>query len=111
MLDLAEDLSFFVYRSDNNAILAKSIRGYEAAKQRADQIRKQQGLPWNVVKFKAERRAQNSAGQHGVGAGGQNFTNASGQRGRFDYARNFNASNGRRFRGYTDSSGNYYDID
>ena len=111
MLDLAEELSFFVYRSDNNAILAKGIRGYEAAKQRADQIRKSQGLPWNVVKFKAERRAQKPAGQYGVSAGGQNFTNASGQRGRVDYARNFNPSKGRRFRGYTDAGGNYHDVD
>lgn len=111
MLDLAEELSFFVYRSDNNAILAKGIRGYEAAKQRADQIRKQQGLPWNVVKFKAERRAQNSAGQYGVSSGGQNFTNASGQRGRFDYAPRYNPSKGRRFRGYTDPQGNYHDVD
>ena len=111
MLDLAEELSFFVYRSDNNAILAKGIRGYDAAKQRADQIRKQQGLPWNVVKFKAERGVQKPAGQYGVSAGGQNFTNASGQRGRFDYAPRYNPSKGRRFRGYTDSQGNYHDVD
>jgi len=62
MLDLAEELSFFVYRSDNNAILAKGILGFEAEKQKADQIRKAQGLPWSVVKFKAERKVQKPAG-------------------------------------------------
>ena len=108
---LQEELSFFVYRTDTNGVLARGIFGYEEAKRRADLIRKQQGLPWSVVKFKAERKVQKPAAQFGVSAGGQNFTNASRQRGRVDYARNFNPSKGRRFRGYTDSSGNYHDID
>jgi hypothetical protein len=111
MLDLAEELSFFVYRSDNNAILAKGILGFEAAKQKADQIRKAQGLPWSVVKFKAERRVQKPAGQVGMSSGSQNITSRYGQRGRVDYARNYNPSKGRRFRGYTDAQGNYHDID
>ena len=111
MLDLAEELSFFVYRSDNNAILAKGILGFEAAKLKADQIRKAQGLPWSLVKFKAERRVQKPAGQVGMSSGNQNITSRYGQRGRVDYARNYNPSKGRRFRGYTDSAGNYHDID
>ena len=111
MRDLAEELTFFVYRSDNNAVLAKGILGFEAAKQKADQIRKAQGLPWSVVKFKAERRVQKPAGQVGTSAGSQNITNRYGQRGQVDYARNYNPSKGRRFRGYTDAQGNYHDID
>jgi hypothetical protein len=39
------------------------------------------------------------------------FTNTSGQGGRVDYARRYNPSKGRRFRGYTDSQENYHDID
>ena len=111
MLDLAEELSFFVYRSDNNAILAKGILGFEAAKQKADQIRKAQGLPWSLVKFKAERRVQKPAGQVGMSSGSQNITSRYGQRGRVDYAPRYNPSKGRRFRGYTDAQGNYHDID
>jgi hypothetical protein len=116
---LAEELSFFVYRSDTNAVLARGIFGYEEAKRRADQIRRSQALPWSVVKFKAERKVQRpGAGlpqpgttQFGVSRDGKTFTNASGQSGRVDYAKRYNPSKGRRFRGYTDSQGNYHDID
>ena len=111
---LLEDLSFYVYRTDTNAILARGIVGYEAAKERANQIRKQQGLTWNLVKFKAERRTQVPSEKKirfGVSPDGKTFTNAYGQRSRVDYSRNFNPSKGRRFRGYTDAQGNYHDID
>lgn len=116
---LLEDLSFFVYRSDTNAVLARGIIGYEEAKRRADQIRRTQDLPWNVVKFKAERKVQKpgtGAGQSGprrfgISRDGKTFTNAYGQQGRMDYAARFNPSKGRRFRGYTDADGNYHDID
>ena len=110
---LWENLSFFVYRADTNAVLARGIIGYEVAKQRADQIRKQQGLPWSVVKFKAERKVQKpfTAQQFGVSRDGRTFANARGETGRVDYAKRFNPSKGRRFRGYTDSQGNYHDID
>jgi hypothetical protein len=118
---LAEELSFFVYRSDTNAVLARGIFGYEEAKNRADPIRRSQGLPWSVVKFKAERGNQASAAggssgttpkkQFGVSRDGKTFTNTSGQSGRVDYAKRYNPSKGRRFRGYTDAQGNYHDID
>lgn len=114
---IKEELSFYVYRSDNNGVLARGILGYKAAKERANQIRKQQGLPWSVVKFKAEPRPQRAAGlaggqrQFGVSGDGRWFTNASGQRSRVEYAPRFNPSKGRRFRGYTDAQGNYHDID
>lgn len=110
---IQEELSFFVYRSDTNGVLARGILGYEAAKERANQIRKQQGLPWSLVKFKAERKVQKPvhSRQFGVSSDGKTFTNSSGQSGKIDYARRYNPSKGRRFRGYTDSQGNYHDID
>jgi len=110
---LKEENFFYVYRSDTNGILGKGILGYEEAKRRADQIRKQQKLPWSVVKFKAERKVQKPvpSRQFGVSGDGRTFTTASGERGRVDYARRYNPSKGRRFRGYTDSQGNYHDID
>lgn len=113
---IQEELSFFVYRSDTNGVLARGILGYEAAKDRANQIRKQQGLPWSLVKFKAELRPQGAAGPKqqsriGVSGDGRWFTNASGQRSRVEYAPRYNPSKGRRFRGYTDAQGNYHDID
>lgn len=108
---LKEELSFFVYRTDNNAVLAKGIRGFDAAKEAANRLRKSHGLKWDQVKFKAERRTQKPSGQFGVSADGRTFTNARGERGRMDYARTVNPSKGRRFSGYYDKHGNFHDLD
>lgn len=118
---LQEDLSFFVYRNDTNTVLARGIIGYDEAKRRADQIRRSHGLPWSVVKFKAEQRTQRPAGatqgqpnqqrSFGVSRDGKTFINAYGQRGRVEYSPRYNPAKGRRFRGYTDADGNYHDID
>ena len=108
---LLEELSFYVFRTDTNAVLARGIQGYEAAKEKANALRKSHGLKWDQVSFKAERRAQKPSGQFGVSADGRTFTNAYGQRSRVEYAPRYNPSKGRRFRGYTDSQGNYHDID
>jgi len=114
---LLESLSFYIYRTDTNAVLARGIIGFEAAKARASQIRKTMQLPWDRVKFRAERKVQTPAAipqarsQSGVSPDGRWFTNASGQTNRVQYARNYNPSKGRRFRGYTDAQGNYYDLD
>ena len=119
-LALLEDLSFYVFRTDTNAVLARGIQGFEAAKSKANDFRKQNGLKWDQVKFKAERGMGGSMGgstaaapkkQFGVSQDGKTFTNTSGQSGRVDYARHYNPSKGRRFRGYTDAKGNYHDID
>ena len=121
-LNLLENLSFYVYRTDTNAVLASGIDGYEAAKTRANDLRKQYGLKWVQVKFRSERGSQSSVAsggstavapkkQFGVSQDGKTFTNTSGQSGRVDYARHYNPSKGRRFRGYTDAKGNYHDID
>ena len=119
--ELEEEHSFYVYRTDTNAVLARGIQGFEAAKERANQLRKSHGLKWDEVKFKSERGNQSSGGssgaaaapkkQFGVSQDGKTFTNTSGQSGRVDYAKRYNPSKGRRFRGYTDPQGNYHDID
>ncbi|MEX0649856.1 MAG: hypothetical protein WD200_02560 [Candidatus Andersenbacteria bacterium] len=105
---LDEENTFYVLRTDTNSVLARGIKGFEAAKERASQIRKSHNLKWDQVKFKAERQP---ATQFGVSGDGKNFTNAHGQRSAVQYARSYNPSKGRRFRGYTDAQGNYHDID
>lgn len=120
--ELEEEHSFYVYRTDTNAVLARGIQGFEAAKNRANELRKSHGLKWVEVKFKSERGNQSSGGSGGstaaapkkqfcVSRDGKTFTNTSGQSGRVDYAKRDNPSKGRRFRGYTDPQGNYHDID
>jgi hypothetical protein len=123
-LAISEEHSFYIFRTDTNAVLARGIQGFEAAKSRANELRKSHGLKWDEVKFKAERGNQSGAAgssggstttapkkQFGVSRDGKTFTNASGQSSRVQYARNYNPSKGRRFRGYTDAQGNYHDID
>ncbi len=117
-LAISEEHSFYIFRTDTNAVLARGIQGFEAAKSRANELRKSHGLKWDEVKFKAERGNQSSGGsaaapkkQFGVSRDGKTFTNTSGQTGRVDYAKRYNPSKGRRFRGYTDPQGNYHDID
>jgi len=124
--ELEEEHSFYVYRTDTNAVLARGIQGFEAAKSRTNELRKSHGLKWDEVKFKSERGNQSSGGaaggsgaptaaapkkQFGVSRDGKTFTNTFGQSGRVDYAKRYNPSKGRRFRGYTDPQGNYHDID
>lgn len=108
---LLEDLTFYIFRTDTNAVLARGIQGFEAAKEKANALRKSQGLKWDQVKFKAERKTQQPSGQFGVSADGRTFTNARGEHGRMDYARTVNPSKGRRFSGYYDKQGNFHDLD
>ena len=53
-LALLEDLSFYVFRTDTNSVLARGIQGFEAAKSKANDLRKQNGLKWDQVGFKKE---------------------------------------------------------
>ena len=119
---LCEEHSFYIFRTDTNAVLARGIQGFEAAKSRANQLRKSHGLKWDDVRFKVERGNQSSLGtggataaapkkQFGVSRDGKTFANTRGETGRVDYARRYNPSKSRRFRGYTDPQGNYHDID
>jgi hypothetical protein len=105
---LDEENTFYIYRTDTNAILARGIKGYEAAKDRASKIRQSHQLKFDQIRFKAERKP---ATQFGVSGDGKTYTNAHGQRSAVQYARSYNPSKGRRFRGYTDAQGNYHDID
>jgi hypothetical protein len=106
---LLEDQVFYIFRTDNNQILARDIEGFENAKRTATNLRRKHGLQWDQVRFKAQRSAQSK--QFGVSGDGRTFTNAYGQQSRVEYSRRYNPSKGRRFRGYTDAEGNYHDID
>jgi hypothetical protein len=101
-LSALEETVFYIYRTDNNAVLARNIGGFDAAKEMANQLRKKLGLKWDEVKF---RKQQN------FGVSGRTFTNSLGQTHKIDYANRVNHSKCRRFRGYTDAEGNYHDID
>ena len=105
---LAEENTFYVFRTDTQTVLAKGIKGYEQAKNRANRFRQAMNLRWDQISFKAERKLPQ---KFGVSPNGRTFTNAKGDTGRVDYANRFNPSKRRRFRGYTDSQGNYHDID
>ena len=108
--NIAEENTFYVYRSDTQTVLAKGIKGYEQAKERANRFRKALNLRWDQIQFKAERQTSTPK-QFGVSADVRTYTNARGDAGRVDYARNYNPSKGRRFRGAYDKDGNYADID
>ena len=106
---LLEGQTFYIFRTDNNQVLVRGIEGFENAKQAATNLRRKHGLKWDQVRFKSERSQRSN--QFGVSSDGRRFTNAYGQQSRVDYARHYNPSKGRRFRGYTDAEGNYHDID
>ena len=97
-----EETVFYVYRTDNNAVLVSNIEGFEAAKEMANRLRLKHGLKWDQVKFKAQKP---------FGVSGRTFTDANGQSGRVNYAPRVNPSKGRRFRTWTDKFGNEHDID
>jgi len=103
-----QETKFYIFRTDTNQVLARGIEGYDAAKERANQLRHHHGLKWDQVKFRSERR---SSSNFGVSADGKRFTNAHGQSSPIDYSRSVNPSKGRRFRGYYDKHGNFHDID
>lgn len=107
LLDLIEG-TFYVFRTDTNQVMAKGIPDYESAKLRASQIRKSNNFKFDQISFKMERKP---ATQFGVSGDGKTFTNAQGRRSAVQYARSYNPSKGRKFRGYTDANNNYHDID
>ena len=53
---LDEDSTFYIFRTDTNAILARGITGYESAKAQSNKIRKQLGLKWDQVSFRSEKK-------------------------------------------------------
>lgn len=105
-LDLGEEYTFYVFRTDTNAVLAKGIQGFEAAKARANQLRKNHGLKWDQVRFKAEKSTStpNAIGrprksqEYGVKSG-------------IDISSRYNPSKRGRFKGVWMPDGSYHDID
>jgi len=91
-------LPFVVYRTDSNHIIARNIYGYENAKDKANEFRKKLGLKWDDIKFKVDRSSMKKSEQSPTG-------------GKVLYAKRYNPSKGRRFRGYYTSSGDYADLD
>lgn len=105
---LFEDSTFYIYRTDTNAVLATGINGFEAAKRRASELRKSLGLKFDDVKFKSER--SRARGTLGVSGSGKTFTNNRGERYPVQYSRNYNPSKRERFSGYYDKHGNFHDL-
>ena len=87
---------FYIFRTDTQQVLARGVMGYDAAREKANQIRRQQGLKWDQVSFKSEKKSRSGD----VSSGG-----------RLDVARNYNPSKRGRFRGYYDKQGNFHDLD
>ena len=107
-VELVEENTFYVFRTDTQTVLAKGIKGYELAKNRANRFRQAMNLRWDQISFKAERKVVPQ--KFGVSPNGRSFTNSRGNTGKIDYANRFNASKRSTFRGYTDSQGNFHDI-
>lgn len=91
---------FYIFRTDNQQVLARGVMGYDAARERANQIRSQHGLKWDQVSFKSERKPSASPARP-----------QSDPRSRVDVARNYNSSKRTRFKGRYDKDGNFHDLD
>jgi hypothetical protein len=98
--------SFYIFRTDTQQVLARGVMGYDDARDRANQIRRQQGLKWDQVSFKSEKKSSGSYGRHPASS-----MSSSPSGGRMDVARRYNPSKRGRFRGRYDKDGNYHDID
>ena len=100
---------FYIFRTDNRQVLARGVVGYDAAKDKANELRKKYGLKWDQVSFKSEKKSSGSSGSYGRHPASSMAGAPSGAR--MDVSRRFNPSKGRRFRGYYDKQGNYHDLD
>ena len=97
LLSIYEESTFYIYRTDTNAVLARGINRFEAAKARANQIRKSQNLKWNQVNFKSERGLQGVGSGSSTSAGrrsGNSSANTYGKSFYVDYSRNYNPKKG-----------------
>lgn len=105
--EVFEEHTFYIFRTDTNDILARNIQGFEQAKKRATELRKSLKLKWDQVKFKSEKRKSN----FGVSSSGATYTDLFGNKTKVQYARNYNPSKRRHFRGGINSDGTSFDID
>ena len=69
LIDLSEATTFYIYRTDNNSVLARGLNGYDAAQNKANQLRKQLGLKWDQVRFKSERKPADKPVRQNFGKG------------------------------------------
>ena len=88
---------FVIYNKTTRAVLG-SAKGFDAAKERAKQIRQQRGLKFDDVSFMSQGKFYGGRSKQSSGR-------------RIEYARNINPSKGRRFRGVWDAQGNFADLD
>ena len=103
LLDIFEDYNpqaeFVIYNKKTRAVLGSAI-GYDAAKAKASQLRKQYNLKFDDISFMSDCKFYDSRN-----------VNKTASPGRIEYAPRYNPSKGRRFRGRYDAHGNFHDID
>jgi hypothetical protein len=61
--------SFYIFRTDNQQVLARGVMGYDAARDKAKQIRSQHGLRWDQVSFKSEKKPADKPVRQNFGKG------------------------------------------
>ena len=69
LIDLSEATTFYIYRTDNNSVLARGLNGYDAAQNKANLLRKQLGLKWDQVRFKSEKKPADKPVRQNFGKG------------------------------------------
>jgi hypothetical protein len=89
LLQPLEDGTFYIYRTDTNAILARNINGFENPKSRTSRFRKSLGLKFDDIKLKSQR--SQALGTNG-GKSGSTFTTNKGERYPIQYSRNYSPS-------------------
>jgi len=103
LLDIFEDYNpqakLVIYNKKTRAVLGSAV-GYDAAKAKASQLRKQYNLKFDDVSFMSYRKFYRSRN-----------VNKTASPGRIEYAPRYNPSKGRRLRGGYDAHGNFHDID
>jgi hypothetical protein len=92
--------SFYIYRTDTHQVLARDVDGFEAAKDKANRLRRQLGLKWDQVKFKMMGSPSSSTKGYGSRGGY-----------RVDSSPRYNPSKRGHFRGYYDNQGSFHDLD
>ena len=105
------DTTFFIYRTDTNAILARNIRGYDAAKEKASAIRRSQKLKFDQVKFRSERMLTKGNASSAANKKGKYSNNAAYRARNVEYANRYNPSKRGRFSSVTYADGSTADLD
>lgn len=85
--------TYYIFHIRTNRVLARGVRGYENTKAKANELRKRYNLKWDEVKFRVERKYNNT------------------KKGRIDVSKNYNPSKRTYMRGVHYSDGSYADLD